>query len=81
MAPDSSKDSTDFVMTTWHDNESMEDIAAFFALNTTFDDFVPSVFLVVGVGGETPVEQAVSLTFAQLGGLRPNKSLERTRER
>ncbi|HLA71012.1 MAG TPA: hypothetical protein VK624_05840 [Steroidobacteraceae bacterium] len=79
--PDNSRDSTEFVMTTWHDDESMEDIAAFFALNTTFDDFVPRLYVVVGVGGATPVDRAVALTSAQLGGLRPNTSLKRSRDR
>jgi hypothetical protein len=78
--PDNSRDSSEFVMTTWHDDETLEEIAAFFALNTTFDDFVPSLYIVVGIGSATPVDRAVALTSAQLGGLRPNKSLERTRE-
>jgi hypothetical protein len=39
-----------FVMTTWHDDESVMDIALFFTRLTAFGSFVPRNFLVVSVG-------------------------------
>jgi hypothetical protein len=39
-----------FVMTTWHENESIEDVVEYFRWNTVFDDFVPKNFLALFVG-------------------------------
>lgn len=39
-----------FVMTTWHEDESIEDIVEYFRWNTVFDDFVPKNFLILFVG-------------------------------
>jgi hypothetical protein len=38
------------VMTTWHDDESLEDIVFFFLNNTGFDDFTAERFVVLFVG-------------------------------
>jgi hypothetical protein len=38
------------VMTTWHDDESLEDIVFFFLNNTGFDDFIAERFVVLHVG-------------------------------
>lgn len=39
-----------FVMTTWHENEPIEDVVEFFCSNTSFDDFVPKKFLILFLG-------------------------------
>lgn len=41
-----------FLMTTWHEHESLEDLLEFMLLNTGFDDFVPRAFVVAELGGE-----------------------------
>ncbi len=37
-------------MTTWHDQEPLQDVAEFFVRNTAFDSFEPDLFLIVAVG-------------------------------
>jgi hypothetical protein len=44
------KDAT-FVMTTWHEDESVEDIVLFFLNNMRFDDWTAVNFLVAVIGG------------------------------
>lgn len=39
-----------FAPTTWHTDESLDDVAFFFALNTSIDGAIPDRFLVVNVG-------------------------------
>ena len=46
--PDSEDDT--FVMTTWHENETSDQIANFFLNCTTFDDNVFTNFLILSVG-------------------------------
>jgi hypothetical protein len=41
------------VMTTWHENESMEDVVDFYLDHTAFDDFLPEHHLVLQVGGSS----------------------------
>lgn len=43
-----------FIMTSWHDDERIEDAIEFWWLNTSFDDFLPTKFgiLVVGAAPE-----------------------------
>jgi hypothetical protein len=41
---------TNFVMTTWHDNENLENIVYFFLNNTWFDEWNPQNFLVLILG-------------------------------
>jgi hypothetical protein len=55
------------IMTTWHDDDTIEEVAEFFALWTTFDDFVPKAFLILGLGAHARVEYATALVRAQLG--------------
>lgn len=43
---------SELVMTTWHDDESIEDVAEFFVRATSFDGFEPRRFLVVCLGGD-----------------------------
>jgi len=64
--PDSDADDSRFVMTTWHDDESLDDIADFFVLNTSFDFFVPEYFLVVGIGSEASIGDAVERVQVRL---------------
>jgi len=41
-----------FLMTTWHEHESLEDVLEFMLRNTAFDEFVPRAFVVAELGGE-----------------------------
>ena len=40
------------VMTTWHEDEPVDDVAFFFVLNTNFDDHEFADYLVLHIGGE-----------------------------
>lgn len=39
-----------FVMTSWHENESIDDILSFFILNTSFDYFNPEKYVIIQIG-------------------------------
>jgi hypothetical protein len=52
-----------FVMTTWHSDDPLEDVVEFFRWNTTFDDFIPTRFLALILGGEADVEEQVRSTL------------------
>ena len=43
-------------MTTWHENENIEDIVEYFRWNTVFDDFVPERFVVLFLGKDEEIE-------------------------
>ncbi len=68
-SPDYSPPDERFVMTTWHENDSIEDVVEFFRLNTTFDDFVTRHFLAIVLGGETETESEVRFTVSKAFGL------------
>jgi hypothetical protein len=60
-------DST-LVMTSWHEDESIEEVAEFFFLCTCFDDFDPCRFLVLCLGGDdASFEEVRDATRIQLG--------------
>jgi len=63
-APD---DGTRFVMTSWHGDEPMRDVAQHFVRNTAFDFLVPKRFLLVGVGASAPVHEALRLVESEGG--------------
>ena len=44
-------------MTTWHEGESVEEVAEFFALNTSFDNFIAKNFLLLFVGRNRELER------------------------
>jgi hypothetical protein len=50
--PDLSPPDSKFVMTTWHEQESIRDVAEYFVHAAKFDGFEPERFLVVCVGGD-----------------------------
>ncbi len=50
-----------FVMTSWHDQESLQEVAQFFALNTSFDFFEPAAFVIVAVGDDAGTREAERL--------------------
>jgi hypothetical protein len=54
-------DPTNFVMTSWHDDESLDEVAEFFVRNTSFETFSPKLFVVVGVGVDAPLQNAFVL--------------------
>ena len=41
-----------FLMTTWHEDEPLEDVLEFMLERTAFDDFVPTAFVLAELGGE-----------------------------
>jgi hypothetical protein len=49
-----------FVLTTWHTDESPDDVAFFFVHNTNFDDHDFKQFLVVQIGSDWTTEQALT---------------------
>lgn len=51
-APSFSPTDERFVVTTWHENESLRDVVHFFRWNTTFDQFIPKNYLVLILGGD-----------------------------
>ncbi len=48
-----------FVMTSWHQDETPDEVAFFFALNTSFNDHYFQDFLIVLVGQNRQVESAL----------------------
>ena len=52
-----------FVMTTWHEDEPIEDLVEYLRWSTVFDDFVPKNFLVLFLG-ESPHLQKRALEAA-----------------
>ena len=63
----------DFMMTTWHERDTIDDVAFFFVLNTNFDDHDFTRYLVLHVG-DAPVPDEINAAVAHyaMGGLRPN---------
>ena len=54
-----------FVMTTWHERESIEVVAEFFALHTTFDDWKPRQFAVLFVEGAGELEAKIRVVLKE----------------
>lgn len=65
-----------FVMTSWHDRESLRDVAEFFVLNTSFDTFEPAAFVIVAIGDAAETKEAEGLVREIL---QSNKTMEPTR--
>ena len=59
-----------FIMTTWHEGESVEEVAEFFVLNTSFDNFVAKNFLVVFIGRDKELEKQVAKAVKNLLSVR-----------
>jgi len=64
-----------FVMTSWHEQDSLRDVAEFFVRNTSFDFFEPAAFVIVAVGDDPAVHEAEKLVRELL---RSNKTIEPT---
>ena len=45
-----------FVMTTWHTDETPEDVAEFFSLWTHFDEWNPDHYLLATIGKDMEIE-------------------------
>ena len=58
-SPDFSPPDERLVMTTWHENEPLEEVVAYYRRNTAFGDFAPRHFLVLLLGGEAEIEGRV----------------------
>lgn len=65
-----------FVMTSWHDQESLRDVAEFFVSNTSFDFFEPEAFIIVAIGDDARTQEAENLVRELL---QSNKTIEPTR--
>ena len=48
-----------YVMTTWHDDESITDVVEFLRLNAWYEDYFPQHFLVVLIGSNATVEEQI----------------------
>jgi hypothetical protein len=61
-------DDEGFVMTTWHEDESIEEIAEYFATCTSFDFYCAERWLVLGIGEASGalVELALAATQPEL---------------
>jgi len=55
-----------FVMTSWHEQDSLREVAEFFVFNTSFDFFVPAAFVIVAVGDAPETDEAERLVRALL---------------
>ena len=55
-----------FVMTTWHENESIEEIAEFFVMNTAFDNFTAKNLLILVIGKNQEMESRIVETVKNL---------------
>ena len=51
--PDTEHGEGTLVMTSWHENENLEEIANFVTHCTGFEEFVPNHYLVVSIGGNS----------------------------
>ena len=60
--------SAPFVMTSWHEDESLDEVVDFFAALTKFDDWLPEAFVAVVVGGPADLEAAVRAALARRFG-------------
>ena len=49
-----------FVMTTWHEDESLEEVVEYFRSNAHFESFTPRHYLVLLLGGDTGVQEKVA---------------------
>jgi hypothetical protein len=54
-----------FVMTTWHENDPLEDVMRFFRWNTAFNDFTPKNFIVILLGQNHVIEAEARRVLAQ----------------
>ena len=75
-SPDFNPPEEKFVMTSWHNEESLREIAEFFVLNTSFDFFEPAAFVIVAVGDDPGMHEAETLVRELL---QSNKTIEPTR--
>ncbi len=54
-----------FVMTSWHENDSIEGVVEFFRSCTAFDDYTPKNFMVIFLGQNQKVEEDTRRALAQ----------------
>ena len=67
-SPDFSPPDDKFVMTTWHEGESLEGVAHYFRWNTVFDEFSPQHYLVLILGGDAETARQVRLAIEKWFG-------------
>jgi hypothetical protein len=58
-SPDFSPPDEKFVMTTWHEEEPLEDVAHYIRWNTAFDKFIRQHYLVLILGGNAGTARQV----------------------
>lgn len=57
-----------FVMTSWHADESIPEVAEFFVRNTAFDNYIPTNFVLVAVGRDPSIDLAQDAVRRLLAG-------------
>jgi len=57
-----------FVMTSWHENETILEVAEFFVRHTAFDNFIPSNFVLLAVGDDPIIASAADVVRRLLAG-------------
>lgn len=57
--------SAPFVMTTWHADESLDEVVDFFAARARFDHWLPEAFVALVVGGPADLEAEVHAALAR----------------
>jgi len=48
-----------FIMTTWHDDETIDDIVFFFVNNTSYENFIPENFCIVLLGKNLEIKNKI----------------------
>ncbi|MFT3870245.1 MAG: hypothetical protein QM715_17490 [Nibricoccus sp.] len=62
-AVENGEEKSAFVMTTWHENDTPEDVAFFFWNNTSFDDFTAERLGVFILGPDSKTEASLVAAF------------------
>lgn len=65
-SPDFDPPEDKLVMTTWHEHETLQEVADFFVLDTSFGLFKPAIFLIIGVGDSPDISKAEELVHELL---------------
>jgi len=73
------KEEKGFVMTTWHEEDSLEEVVEFFWWNTAFDDFIAERMGVFFIGSNPETESEIAREIAKLNEpKKANQALEPT---
>jgi hypothetical protein len=65
---DGQRSSQRLIMTSWHENQPLSEVAEFFFNHTAFDDFVPTRRIALLLGGAPDALAAVRTALVESGG-------------